>query len=92
MRWFWNRRGLNEVWDSSCAWSRWFVAMFKVELVGVLAHCFWLELGAAEPTFIFGMVSLATKRAVKIVLFDCRRRRGATLVLFVLEVFLHFVE
>ena len=62
--------------------------MLKVELVGVLAHSFWLELGAAEPTFILCMVSLATKGALEVVLFDCGRGRGATLMLLVLDAFL----
>ena len=77
---------------SSCAWSGGFVSMFEVELVGVLAHCFWLELGTAKPTFIFGMFSLATERAVKIILFDCERDRGATLMLFVFEALLYLVK
>ena len=62
--------------------------MLKVELVGVLAHSFWLELGAAEPTFILCMVSLATKGAVEVILFDCGRGRGATLILLVFEALL----
>ena len=56
--------------------------------MGVLAHCFWLELGAAEPTFILCMVSLATKGAVEVILFDCGRGRGATLILLVFEALL----
>ena len=62
--------------------------MLKVELVGVLAHSFWLELGAAEPAFIFSVVSLATKGTVEVILFDCRGGRGATLLLLVLDAFL----
>ena len=45
--------------------------MFKVELVGALAHCFGLELWTAKPTFIFGVVALATEGAMEIILFDC---------------------
>ena len=56
--------------------------------MGVLAHSLWLELGAAEPAFIFSVVSLATKGAVEVVLFDCRGGRGATLLLLVLDAFL----
>ena len=66
--------------------------MLKVELVGVLAHSFWLELGAAEPTFILCVVSLATKGAVEVILFDSGRGRGATLLLLVFEALLEFVE
>ena len=66
--------------------------MFKIELVGILAHCFWLELGTAEPTFILCMVSLATKGALEVVLFDCGRGGVATLLLFVFDALLEFVE
>ena len=88
MRWLWNRRGFNEVWDSSCAWCVWFVSMLKVELVGVLAHSFWLKLGAAEPAFILSVVSLATKGTVEVILFDSGRGRCATLLLFVFDALL----
>ena len=81
-----SRRGFDKIGDPSCACSSGFVSMFEVELMGILAHGFSLELWASKPAFVLGVVALATEGAVEIILFDCLVGGGgrrASVLLFI---------
>ena len=61
--------------------------------MGVLAHCFGLKLGTAKPALVFGVVSLSTEGAMKIVLFNSGGgRKVLSLKVLFLKFLLNFVQ